>query len=338
MKVRLRARHSDLRHPPAWLLLLAVLCLPLTALAAQSPTAWFARMQRALEKTSYQGNIVYMRNGQPVAYRLVASADGFARLSALSGPPREVLRGPHVAVRLLGGATSMVVHDPRKGAAPLPFPPATQTPIKQLSRWYRFELGGWSRVAGQQARLVELLPRDEWRYGYRVWIAGASDLPLRAQMVAANGDVLEQAFFTQVRLIDSGRAHELIGSKAMTLAAHAASAPAPAAAKACPGKGDRGAVRLQQTPPGFEILRRECEPAPGGGLGVTHIVLGDGLNSVSVFVAPHRTGGTTFTGETGMGPVHAMGRMASGFAVTVMGSVPRSTIARIAGGIRIEGQ
>lgn len=328
-------RCPDLPHP-AWVLFLAALSLPLTALAGETPSVWFTSMQHALEKRSYQGNIVYVRNGQPIAYQLVACADGYARLSALTGPPREVVRGPKVAVRLLGGTASMVVHEPRKGAAPLPFPPATQTPVKELSRWYRFVLGGWSRVAGHEARLVELVPQDHWRYGYRVWIGRHSHLPLRAQLVDLNGSVLEQAFFTHIQLLDKAKAHQLIGSKALTLAAHAASAPAATVVRACPGKSDTGAVSLLNIPPGFDVLNRQCVSARGGGTGVTHIMLSDGLNSVSVFVAPHRTNGATLTGETAMGAVHAMGRVADGFAVTVMGSVPRGTIVRIARGVRIK--
>jgi sigma-E factor negative regulatory protein RseB len=322
---------------PGILLLLAALCLPLTALAGESPEAWFTLMQQALKSRSYQGNIVYMRNGEPAAYRLVACADGYARLSSLTGPPREVIRGPRVAVRMRAGSEYMVVHEPRQGEAPLPFPPATQTPVSKLAQWYRFELGGWSRVAGEDARLVELVPRDHWRYGYRVWISRASDLPLRSQLVGSHGGILEQAFFTRVKILDEATARNLIGNKAMTLVSHAASAPVSASAKSCSGPATPGAVSLVKLPPGFRLIHQQCQAAPGGTSPVTHVVLSDGLNNVSVFVAPHHTGGATLTGQTTMGPVHAMGRIAGGFAVTVMGTVPMPTVSSIAESVRIKG-
>lgn len=321
---------------PGILLLLAALCLPLTAFAGSNPESWFTLMQQALKSRSYQGNIVYMRNGEPAAYRLVACADGYARLTSLTGPPREVVRGPHVAVRIRAGTAYMVVHEPRRGGAPLPFPPATQTPVNQLAQWYRFELGGWSRVAGEDARLVELVPRDHWRYGYRVWISRSSDLPLRSQLVGSQGGILEQAFFTHVKVLDETTARGLIGSKAMTLVAHAASASKAAPAKTCPGTAASGAVSLHGLPPGYHLLRQQCQAAPGAKLAVTHVILSDGLNNVSVFVAPHHSGGATLTGQTSMGPVHAMGRIADGYAVTVMGTVPMPTISRIARGVRIK--
>ncbi len=335
MKGRVNTRSSDSMR---WgiLLLLAAVCLPLNAFADASPEAWFSLMQQALKSRSYQGNIVYMRNGMPAAYRLVACADGYARMSSLTGPAREVVRGPHVAVRMRAGAAYMIVHEPRQVGAPLPFPPATQTPVPQLVKWYRFELGGWSRVAGEDARLVELVPRDQWRYGYRVWISRTTDLPLRSQLVGLRGGVLEQAFFTHVKILDEATAHGLIGRKAITLVAHAASAPAVASAKVCPETTGSRPVSFKELPPGYNLLREQCQAAPGAKLAVTHVILGDGLNTVSVFVAPHRTGGATLTGQTSMGPVHAMGRVADGYAVTVMGTVPMSTIARIARGVRIK--
>lgn len=319
-----------------FLLLLAALCLPLTAFAGPNPEAWFTLMQQALKSRSYQGNIVYMRHGEPAAYRLVACSDGYARLSSLTGPPREVVRGPHVAVRIRAGTAFMVVREPRHGGAPLPFPPATQAPVNQLARWYRFELGGWSRVAGENARLVELVPRDHWRYGYRVWISRSSDLPLRSQLVGPQGGVMEQAFFTHVKLLDESTARGLIGSKAMSLVKQAASSPKAKAANACPGAAASGAVSIHELPPGYHLLRQQCQAAPGARIAVTHVILSDGLSSVSVFVAPHHTGGATLTGQTSMGSVHAMGRIANGYAVTVMGTVPMSTISRISRGVRIK--
>lgn len=340
MAARARNRRSDpVRR--GLLLLLATMGLPLVAQAAPqgSAKALFLDMQHALKSRSYQGSVVYMRNGQPEAYRLIACSDGYARLTALTGPPREVVRGPHVAVRLRGGKPYMAIREPRKGGAPLPFPPATQAPISGLKQWYRFELGGLSRIAGERARLLELVPRDHWRYGYRVWISRASSLPLRSQLVGSRGGVLEQAFFTRITILRESQARKLIGTPALRLAAHAASVALPASARAsCPGKRASGVVSLGQLPPGFQVLHRQCQVTPGGGVPVTHVTLGDGINDVSVFVAPHRSGGATLTGQTAMGPVHAMGRIAGGYAVTVMGTVPMVTIARIARGVRIKSQ
>jgi len=316
-------------------LVVVAFTLPATGWAGEPPAAsWFTRMQKTLETQSYQGNIVYMGNSQPQAYQLVACSDGYARLSALSGPPREVIRGPHVAVRLQAGRTSMIVHERGDEAAPLPFPPVTHMSVARLRQWYRFVLGGSSRIAGQSARLLELVPRDRWRYGYRLWISQDSGMPLSSQLMGPKGGVLEQAFFTRVQLLDKATARGLIGGKALSLAAHAASAPQ-AVAATCPTGEAKGSIVLQNLPAGFKRVSETCESTPRGADPITHVLVSDGLSNVSVFVSPRQSGGATLMGETGMGPVHAVGRVAGGYAVTVMGTVPLATVSKIAQGIRI---
>lgn len=321
------------------LLVVTALGLPAAAWAGETTAAaWFSRMQKTLTTQSYQGNIVYMGSSQPAAYQLVACSDGYARLTALSGPPREVIRGPHVAVRMRAGRTALVVHETDNQAAPLPFPPVTRTPVATLEKWYRFVLGGTNRVADQAAQLVEVVPRDGWRYGYRIWIGQKSGMPLSSQLIGPHGGVLEQAFFTRIQLLDKATARGLIGGKALSLAAHAASAPQPVAATACSTGNGAGAVDLKNLPTGFEQVSEKCESSPRKDGQVTHILVSDGLTHVSVFVSPHQTGGATLMGETGMGAVHAVGRVAGGYAVTVMGSAPLATVSNIANGVIIRQQ
>ncbi|MGA7965743.1 MAG: MucB/RseB C-terminal domain-containing protein [Gammaproteobacteria bacterium] len=340
MTKRIPPHLSDPMRLSLVLLALAALGLPVAGRAGETtPAAWFARMQKTLTTQSYQGNIVYMGSSQPTAYQLVACSDGYARLSALSGPPREVIHGPHVAVRMRAGHTALVVHEMGNEAAPLPFPPVTRTPVAKLEHWYRFVLGGSNRVAGQAAQLVELVPRDRWRYGYRIWISKKSGMPLSSQLIGLRGGVLEQAFFTSIQLLDMATARGLIGGKALSLAAHAASAPqATIAAAKCPDKDGAGAVNLEHLPAGFELVSESCESAPLHATPVTHLLVSDGLTHVSVFVSPRQNGGATLMGETGMGPVHAVGRVAGGYAVTVLGTAPLATVSSIANGVRIKKQ
>lgn len=318
-------------------ILVAAVVLPAVAVAGESGESWFARMQGALGSRSYEGTIVYIGNGQPMAYRLVVSAGGYARVTALSGPPREIIRGPRVAVRMRPDGTTMVVHGMAGDASPLPFPPASKTAPAKLLAAYRFQLGGWNRVAGEDARLVELVARDHWRYGYRVWIGRESGLPLRSELVDSRGNILEQAFFTRLQLIDRKTARGEIGGKALALADGEA-APTPAATQPCPGVDTTGQVKLTSLPAGFHEVRMACEEGPPRATPVTHILVSDGLATVSVFVARREDNGSTLVGGTSLGAVHAVGRVAGGFAVTAMGTVPFATVARIANGVKIAAQ
>ncbi len=321
-------------HLVVWM---AAVASPAVAFAAQGPQAWFARMQSALRTQSYEGTVVYIGHGQPMAYQLVVCNDGYARLTALSGPSREIVRGPRVAVRLRGNGSTMIVHGTAGATAPLPFPPATQTPTAALAHNYHFELGGESRVAGESARLVELVARDPWRYGYRVWIGQSSGLPLRSELVDRHGKVLEEAFFTRLVQVANKAARKRIGKVALGLVEHASKASVGGAVTHCPGEGAGQAITLRSLPPGFHKVRAACQMTPGASEPVTHLLISDGLATVSVFVVRRPDNGTTFVGGTALGPVHAVGRVDKGYAVTAMGTVPFRTVGGIARAVEIAG-
>lgn len=308
-------------------LLSVALLFPVLAWAApESARDWFVRMQKALAGQSYSGVVVYEHGGQPLAYRLIVANDGFALLTALSGATREIVRGPHVVIRLMGNGSSMVIHG---GAMPLPFPPATRTSLGRLSAYYEMQLAGWDRIAGEKARIIALIPRDQWRYGYRLWIGQDSGLPLRSELISNDGNLLQQAFFTQLQLISEARAKSDIGANRLALVARSEKATQHNALGPCPS-GETEALDSKTLPPGFSRVRTVCERPPAVPQPVTHFLVSDGLTTISVFVTPHRDYRSTLVGSTALGPVHAVGIVQSGFAVTVLGDAPFPTISHIA--------
>ena len=44
---------------------------------------------------------------------------------------------------------------------------------------YRFETGGTARIAGQMGRRVTIVPGDEFRYGYDLWLETGTGLLLK---------------------------------------------------------------------------------------------------------------------------------------------------------------
>src|SRR5690625_5076403 len=174
----------------------ALLCTATAWAAPRSASAWLSYMQHALSSASYSGVLVFMGRGQPVTYQLVVSKGTYARMTALTGPTREIIRGPHAVLRLRPNGQMMVVRGMGGGASPLPFPPATRVKRSVLEKSYRLKLGGTDRVAGEAAQLMQIVPRDHWRYGYRVWIGRHTGLPLRSELVTSDGHPLQQAFVT----------------------------------------------------------------------------------------------------------------------------------------------
>ncbi|MGH6715590.1 MAG: MucB/RseB C-terminal domain-containing protein [Bradyrhizobium sp.] len=303
--------------------------MPLVAAAAEPDTAaaWFARMQQALSHQSYRGVVVYMGNGAPETYRLIVSRGQYALIGALTGPARQIVRGPNAVVRLLPDGSTMVVRGMSGETSPLPFPPASQIKASALESSYRLQLGGSSRVAGEAAQILDIVPRDQWRYGYRIWIGRDSGLLLRSQLVSSDGQELQQSFFTELQLMPAPAAESAIGAKALALV-NDAGVDKNVSDGACAGTGE-AAMTFKNLPPGFHVLKTVCERAPGAAAPVTHVLISDGLAVVSLFVAVHHAGGDALIGVTALGAVHAAGRLQGGFALTAMGDAPLATVSRI---------
>jgi sigma-E factor negative regulatory protein RseB len=67
---------------------------------------------------------------------------------------------------------------------------------------------------------------------------------------------------------------------------------------------------------------------------VQHIVLSDGLASVSVFIAKPAGDKDLFEGESQQGSMHAYARRLAGHQITVVGEVPRRTVEMIGSSLR----
>jgi len=65
---------------------------------------------------------------------------------------------------------------------------------------YRLSEEAPTRVSGRASHVVAVEPLDDLRYGYRVWIDDASAMPLKTQLRASDGRIVEQLVFTELSL------------------------------------------------------------------------------------------------------------------------------------------
>ncbi len=172
-------------------------------------------------------------------------------------------------------------------------------------------------MAGFECRVVVLAPKDELRYGYRLYADKATGMLLKAVTFDAGGDV-EQFTFTQLTLgrvtRDMVRSRYAAGSWRVEDAA-----PAPAS---LPG------WRVNAELPGFqkivELKRRMGESKPVG-----QVVYSDGIAAVSVFIEPLE-GRSARTGLASMGAIHIYTREVANHMITVVGEAPAVSVQRIA--------
>lgn len=281
-----------------------------TGAAQAQAQAWLDRMNRALVVLDFRGTLVYLRDGQLDALGIehrAGTAGAVETLRSLSGEPLEVVREGG-AVRLSGAAGVSLWPD-AGAAASLPSPQPRAASVDH----YELVLAGEDRIAGRQAQVVEIRPRDGFRFGHRLWLDQSTALLLKSLTYGPDGRPVEQLMFTEL-VIES------------TASDAAAAARPPPAADAAGWAPRTASWRVLNAPSGFEQQVIDAGEA-------THLLFSDGVARVSVYVEPVAPDRPTLSGLLSRGALHVYGRVAHGSQVIAMGDAPPETVERFAQGV-----
>lgn len=308
-----------------YLALIVVLAAPQTAWSGQDAKAWLARMTQAVHSLSYEGTFVFIHGGQVDTMRIVHGYDSNGvkeRLTALTGQARELIRAEGVLTCVRPHEDSVTVEKIRARHV---YPGAIPASTAELGEYYRLQLAGEDRIAGSACRVIAIDPDDNLRYGHRLCIAEDSGLLLKSVMVNANGKSIEEVMFTSIRLrenipdehfeptiIEEGYVRQGMGSRYASIALEA-----------------DPAWRIERTPPGFEVTDNSKRMMAASPQPVQHMILTDGLASVSVFIAKPQNPKALFEGTTRSGALNAFARHLNEYQITVVGEVPTETVRMI---------
>jgi len=304
--------------------LVAAAVLAAGAAEAQSPEtlAWLRKMYEASQKLSYTGTFVYQQGARSETSRITRYGAGdIERLEVLDGMPREIVRTRDTVRCYL--PDSKVVKVERR-AADRTFPALIPEQVGALARHYDISLGESRRIAGFDCQAVLLKPKDNLRYGYRLYADASSGMLLKAVTVDAGGDTIEQFSFT----------HLSIGNvtREMVRARHSAGGWRIDNAEASPAHLVGWSLSAEL--PGFrkivELKRRLGDSRPVG-----QVVYSDGLAAVSVFIEPLDTAQreSMRSGLASVGAIHIYTREVANHMVTVVGEAPAASVQRIANAV-----
>lgn len=292
------------------LLMISVWCQAASA-EVLSPKVWLEKMSVAMQELNYQGTFVYRRDEDLAAMKVTHIADeqGARELiETLTGELRKELRNsPHSGKSSDGAGASSDVSQ-----------------LKLVDNYYTLKLLGSDRAAGRDTQLISVSPKDEYRYGYRLWLDNDTGLLLKSDLLDQQGRVLEQVMFTSLELIESEKTSEPLSSEQsdQSMRAHSEN-------KSSPSR-----LMVGHLPKGFELIESQTGV---GHSDVEHMVYSDGLASVSVFVEKSKPEGETFVGLSRMGAVNAFGSVQNGYQITVVGDVPEITVKTIGQSISLKG-
>lgn len=312
--------------------LLAVALAFLPALAvAETAEHWLDRMSMAARTLSYEGTFVYLQNGQLEAMRIfhqAGEAGEQERLISLNGSAREVLRDNERVTCILPDNQSVMVDRSRPRR---PFPTALPRDLGELASNYDLQVLGEDRMAGKDTRIIAIKPRDNLRYGYRLWLDKHTDMLLKSDLTDAEGRPVEQVMFTQFTVHDKLPREQLLPSLGGGNYTWHEEKPGTAE----PEKAIETRWKIASLPSGFMLVHQNRHSMPMNPRKVEHLVYSDGLATVSMYVEPSAQAGDSLKGVSNMGAVNAYGGQVDGYQVTVVGEVPRVTVELIGQSARL---
>lgn len=305
-----------------FLLVSALIVFPAEARFGDDPDRWLRQMETALATINYRGTFVYIHDDQAetmLVYHRVGPDGTRERLVSLNGSAREIVRNDDEVKCILPDDKAVFVEKRHEGGTL-----ARGIPLNAVrnGEHYEFELLGAGRIAGRSAQLVAIKPRDGFRYGYQLWLDQDTGLPLRSELVNDEGQPIEKMMFTEIEIgtaIDDKLLESSVSGDDFTWHVRGGK-DEPVAERVTP-------VTFETLPPGYEVVSVETHPdseEPS-----YHVVLSDGLASVSVFAEPLEEGKPSLAGPSRLGAVNAFGIRLEDHHVTVVGEVPEATVMAI---------
>ena len=297
---------------------------------AQDAAKWLDRMNRAVDELNYRGTFVHSIDGTPetldIVHRNVAGNSG-ERILSVDGPRREIVR-ENDQVRWILPDQKLVLLETRKDVSPLVS--ALPSYSADLEPHYEINLRATTRVANRPAQMIEIKPRDEFRYGYVLWLDQETAMPLKSQLMDERGRTVEQIWFTQISLAGEIAAADL--EPTINTTGFSTLRPPESATLA----GTEVPWRASTVPGGFKLSAATQSPMPGSKYPVEHLVYSDGLATVSVFIEDPKTKAEVSDGFSKVGSTNTFSLTLRGRKVTAVGEVPRQTVRTIASSLVAE--
>ncbi len=329
-----------------WLPLFAlVTCLVPVASAgdvgATSPLAdarsWLARMHAAANSGNYRGTMVFSAGGAMSSSRVwhyCVGDDTYETLEALDGQQQRIYR-QNDRVHTLWPQSRTAVVERRPLISGWQTTPQAVDP--RALEQYELRREGVARVAGRDAVVFLLEPRDDLRFPQRLWADQATGLMLRADVLGPGPAraVLESAAFSEVEVGIKPQPKPLIEA-IRGLDGYRIVKPQQQRTRL----EDEGWAMARPVP-GFTLsgcVKRPLDSAGADGQRpgdpVLQAVFSDGLAQVSMFIEPFDERRHRSDMQARMGATTTISLRRQDHWITVIGDAPATTLKQFADGLQ----
>jgi len=313
------------------------------AAEAQEAQLLLKKIQSAAQRLNYTGTFVYQQGNLMRTSRITHLLEGrneIEKLEVLDGKTREYIRTNEEITCYIPETRTLLVE---KRVTKEVFPAIVAANPADLSQHYEIKKGETGRIAGYDCQAVILTPKDDLRYGYKLWAEKSTGLLLRAQTLDEKNEVVEQIAFTQLGIgnIDRRQARpSIVNTSGWRIE------------NAVMEQIDLSNWVVKSLPPGFvrvRELRRMVSDTPAQSTTAAHgtaqqpsqrevsqIVFSDGVATISIFIEPGTQSRTE--GSMRQGATNIVGKRLGDYWLTVVGEVPPAAIRQIANSIEFKTQ
>ncbi|MBH2020199.1 MAG: MucB/RseB C-terminal domain-containing protein [Burkholderiales bacterium] len=288
---------------------------------------WLMRMHQASTNRSYVGTFVVSAGGNMSSAKIWHVCEGpqqVERVEILTGAPRSIFRHNDQVVTFM--PDHKVARSEKRESLGL-FPELFQSADSRIGDFYKFRHEGIERVAGVDADLIMLIPRDSLRFGYRVWSERRNGLVVKLQTLDTDGRVIEQAAFSELQLDAPVSMNQLIQ---MMGKVQGYRLEKPVLVKTT---ASAEGWTLKAPVAGFNPMSCYKRPASSAGDGPLQWIFSDGLASVSIFVEPFDRQRHIRESSLSLGATQTLTRQLGAYWITLVGEVPAATLQAFASGL-----
>lgn len=292
---------------------------------------WLVKTSLAPRHYNFKGTFIYYADGYIETSRVVHKVDETGeheRIEVLDGKSRIVFRNNDEMKCYL--PDNKKIYTEKRWFRKF-FPDLLPQPSKRIYDSYDIEIGKIQRVVGYNSQLVKLLPKDNLRYGYRLWIEIESGLLLKVAVIDKD-EIIEQFAFADVEIgqdidtdvMDDGSVDFTDDWKTEELSTYVLA------------EGELN-WHLGVLPEGFRKITEMRRSLMGKPMLVDHIVLSDELASVSVFIEPvdKKTASPMPGFYSSRGAINIYVRELEDKKITTVGEVPLNTIKLIGDAVNL---
>ena len=286
------------------------------------------RIHQAAREHNFQGTFVVSGAGGVASARIAHYWQGpnqFERIESLHGQARHVFRYNDL-VHTVWPQSRVVLVEQRK--LPISFPALLQAGDDRIADFYEVRQLGAERVAGYEANVLLVKPRDGFRFGYRLWAERNTGLLLRADVLGEHGEALETSAFSDV-VIGVRPQPETVLQGMKRLDGYRVLRPVLAATTL-----EAEGWSMKPAAPGFRevsCVRRPLDDyraadAPADAAQAVQTIFSDGLTHVSIFIEPFDPQRHIRPMLASVGATQTLMRRQADWWVTVVGDVPAVTL------------